>query len=122
MTTELVFCLDCIIGTGTLVGCAGCRQVEENTPKENETQVNTQEDHPQTIIRNIIILEQEFHNEVFVFLLRPREREETPVHTRPHTYISSFNVPLRSRFGSSTFVGPVCYRHSSVVCFEDVST
>ena len=43
----------------------------------------------------------------FLFVLRPGEREETPV----HTYFSSFRVPVRTRFVSSTLVGPVSDRH-----------
>ena len=37
----------------------------------------------------------------FFFFFCPGEREETPV----HPYFSSFRVPVRTRFVSSTFVG-----------------
>ena len=43
----------------------------------------------------------------FFFCFCPGEREETLV----HSYLSSFRVPVRTRFVSSTLVGPVCGRH-----------
>ena len=45
-------------------------------------------------------------NSCYVFFC-PGEREKTPL----HTYLSSFRVPVRTRFVSSTLVGPVCDRH-----------
>ena len=45
----------------------------------------------------------------FVIFLRPGEREETLV----HTYVSSFQVPVRTWFLSSTLVGAVSDRHQS---------
>ena len=55
---------------------------------------------------------------IFFFLFPPRRARGNPC---PHLF-SSFRVPVRTRFVSSTFVGPVCDLHESMVYSEDVGT
>ena len=45
----------------------------------------------------------------FFFFSAPESERKTPV----HTYFSSFRVPVRTRFVSSTLVGAACGRHES---------
>ena len=60
------------------------------------------------------------HTHNFFFFFAPRKARGNPYITPIHTYVSSFRVPVRTRYGSSAFVGPVCDRHQSAVYLEDV--